>query len=69
MINKDKWSYNEKENSNEQKRQQRSAFYGKYGTILSGMRKEKTTCLAYILIFVARRILMTFLVLIPSVSV
>ena len=69
MWKRDLWNYDENDECSERKKHKREKFEAKYGTVFEGMKKNRLSCLAYILIFVIRRILMTFLVLLPQISI
>ena len=65
MWKRELWNYDESDECSEREKYKREKFEAKYGTVFEGMKKNRLSCLAYILIFVIRRILMTFLVLLP----
>ena len=67
--NKEKWCFDEEDKCNEEQESIREYFEQKYGTVLEGMKKGKRSVLVYIIIFAIRRILMTFLVIIPSFEI
>ena len=64
--NKEKWCFDEEDKCDVEQESKREYFEQKYGTILEGMKKGKRSVLVYIIIFATRRILMTFLVIVPS---
>ena len=67
MKHKSKWCYKEDEgvDTTDEMKEEREQFEEKYGTVFEGLRKDKLASLGYTVIFIARRILMMIMCVIP----
>ena len=66
IRNKDMWLVSDEDS--EEKQEEQEKFEQKYGDILEGVKKTKLSSLGYILIFILRRITMTFICVVPTLT-
>ena len=66
IRNKRKWLTSE--DDTEEVKEEQDKFEQKYGDVLEGVKRNKLSSLAYILIFIMRRITMTLIVSFPYLT-